>query len=178
MSVYWHQNTINGDHQSCSWALFSSCFDLLALPLSLMGIWHDTILLTLGFLMSKSFESSCPVTSWQPILPSSERLCCLHSMSTVTSRISRHFNYYIMLHHLFWSILIEVVPGLIWMRADMAVYQPGNFLYNLSIKKNPNMYFCFHCRCRLDYNSLICYKAKQQPRDRSRSSVFPRSWTE
>ena len=54
MSTYWHQKTINGDRRCCS-----GCFDLLAPPLSFIRIWHDTMLLTLGFDMSKSFESSC-----------------------------------------------------------------------------------------------------------------------
>ena len=33
-------------------------------------------------------------------------------------------------HHLLWRILTKVVPGLIWMRADMTVYQPEDSLYN------------------------------------------------
>ena len=37
-------------------------------------------------------------------------------------------------HHLFWNILIKVVPGLIWMQADMTLNQPGDFLYNLFMK--------------------------------------------
>ena len=59
MSAYWHQKTINGDRRCCPWALCSGCFDLLAPPTSFIRIWHDAMLLTLGFDMSKSFESSC-----------------------------------------------------------------------------------------------------------------------
>ena len=102
MSTFWHQKTINGDHRCCLWGLRSGCSDLLAPPLSFIRIWHDTVLLTLGFSMSKSFESSCekplqPVMSWRPLLPSLERRRCLHKTSTVTSQISHHLNYYVML---------------------------------------------------------------------------------
>ena len=55
VSTYWHQNTINGDCRCCPWALYCSCFDLLAPPSSVIRIWNDTMLLTLGFDMSKSF---------------------------------------------------------------------------------------------------------------------------
>ena len=46
-------------------------------------------------------------------------------------------------HHLLWSFLTKVVPGLIWMRADMTVYQPGNFLCNLLIKKSTYVIMSF-----------------------------------
>ena len=39
-------------------------------------------------------------------------------------------------HHLSWSILTKEVARLIRMQADMTVYQPGNFLYNILIKKS------------------------------------------
>ena len=45
-------------------------------------------------------------------------------------------------HNLFLTILTKVVPGLIWMRADMTVYQPGIFLYNLLIKNPNRLYNC------------------------------------
>ena len=102
MSTYWHQKTINGERRCCLWGLCSGCPDLLAPLSSFIRIWQDTMLLTLGFNMSKSFESSCEkplwsVTSWWPLLLSLERLRCLHRMSTVTSQTLRHLNYYIML---------------------------------------------------------------------------------
>ena len=59
MSTYWHQKTINGDRRCCLWCLCSGCSDLLAPPSSFIRIWHDTMLLTLGFDISKSFESCC-----------------------------------------------------------------------------------------------------------------------
>ena len=58
MSKYWHQKTSNGDRRCCPWALCSGCFDLLAPPSSFIRIWHDTIQLTIGFDMSKCFESA------------------------------------------------------------------------------------------------------------------------
>ena len=57
--LYTGIKTINGDRQCCPWALSSGSFDLLAPVSSFIRIWHDTMLLTWGFCMSKSFESSC-----------------------------------------------------------------------------------------------------------------------
>ena len=53
MSTDWQQKTINGDRRCCQWALWSGSFDLLTPPSSFIRIWHDTMLLTLGFDMSK-----------------------------------------------------------------------------------------------------------------------------
>ena len=143
MSTYWHQKTINGDRQCCPWSLCSDCFDLLAPPSSFIRILHDTMLLTLRFDMPKSFESIrekplYPVTSWQLLLPSMFRLNVYCDVTNFAPfLLLRHVG--ADKHNLFWNNSTKVVPGLIWMRADMTVYQPGDFLYNLLIKKSKHV---------------------------------------
>ena len=143
MYTYWHQKIINGDRQCCPWALCSSCFDLFAPPSSFIRILHDTMLLTVGFDMFKKL--------W--IQPWKAPLAC-NVMKTPTSVVRttsmfrlnvycdvKNFAPFLLLRHvgtdkhLFWSIATKVVPGLIWMRADMTVYHPGYSLYDLLRKK-------------------------------------------
>ena len=58
MSTYWHQKTINRDPDAAHELFVAGYFDLLAPPSSFIRFLHDTMLLNLGFDMSKNFESS------------------------------------------------------------------------------------------------------------------------
>ena len=105
---------------------------------------HYIHLLTLGFYISKSIKSSCekplalacnvmttPTSVDRKTLMFTEKVFC-DVTNFAPFQSLRHVG--ADKHDLFWSILTKVVPGLIWMVANMTVYKPANFLYNLLIK--------------------------------------------
>ena len=161
MSTYWHQKTINGDRRCFPWALCSGCSDLLAPPSSFIRIWHDTMLLTLGFNMCNFLIQlwkaplTCNVMTTHTSVVRSTSMFTHNVYCDVTNfapfELSRHVG--ADKHHLLWNILTKVVPGLMWMRADMTVYQPGNFLCNLLIKKSTYV-IKFFITCRNECNPM------------------------